>query len=114
MKSGRIRPYWKVNQTRLVSFPVRRQSVRYRDQLNVKGNRFARSVVRSSSSMRWAIALVKRTGDKDFVILKRSLVTYENPNPGQVILDKLAEEFGSSESFRKLIRIRPTEFEGIH
>jgi len=108
-KSGRIRPSWRVNQTRLFSFPVTRQSISYRDQLNVKGNKFARSVVRSSSTTRWAIALVERIGPNDFDILERSVVTYEKPNPGQLILNKLAVEFDFRNFSGKLLKIDPRE-----
>ncbi len=65
--------------------------------------------VRSSTS--WVIALVQRTGPgpTDFRVLKRSVARYPKPNPGELILQILAKEFGLKGSPKKLTRMNAGE-----
>ncbi|MDP2973752.1 MAG: hypothetical protein Q8N60_01760, partial [Candidatus Diapherotrites archaeon] len=103
----RFRPTWVVGAEKMVAISVstarvvRAKYLRPAAGSNKKVPVGFIPTARSSTS--WVIALVQRTGPgpNNFRVLKRSVARYPKPNPGEGILQILAEEFGLKGSPKK-------------
>lgn len=115
-KAGLQRPYpkWPMGAEKMVSIPSIEQETTQRMFFR-EGRRslvplFA--ATKQRPNRRFVIALVKRTGPNDFVVLNKAVAPYPEPNPGERILGLLAKEFGLSE-YGRLILMKRGQVKGL-
>ena len=117
-KPKMLYPAWPIGEVRMASVPVTMIWVDKKTVLHDSGRgkphlhkAFEKS--REVRSVRWFVALVERRGLNRFVVLRKSVAPYNEPNPGNGVVLRLAEEFGVSQVPSALIRFKHGLIEGL-
>jgi len=110
----KIRPKWPIQAKKLVAVAVPREVATNRSRLvgRSHGLKFYKGSLASKHSIRWVFALVQRTGQNEFVVLKRSVAAYNDPNLDAKTIKKLvAVEFGLEQVPEMVGRIKAEEID---
>jgi hypothetical protein len=112
-KAAKKKPFapWRVGERRLASVPFK-VPFEIPRMLIKDAKRSGRSglykLATRGKTTRYVIALVECTGPNQFIVLKKAVAPYSEPNPGERQLKALAEEFGLGWPV-PLCRMRPSQ-----